>query len=75
MKLNLMSMVQMFTNDTWYEVDLLIDWPNQAVTVYVDQLLMASDKFFTSSKTIIPTANTIILYNLAPGTACRIKQL
>ena len=70
-----MSMVQMFENDTWYQVDLLLDWPNQAVTVYIDEQLMASDKFFTNSKTTINTMNTIILYNLAPGTTCSIKNV
>lgn len=75
MKLNLMSMVQMFTNDTWYQIDLLLDWTNQVVTVYVDNQQMASDKFFTNSKTTISAANTIILYNLAPATTCKIKNL
>ena len=65
----------MFKNDTWYQVDLLIDWTNQAVTVYIDQQQMASDKFFTNSKTTINTMNTIILYNLAPGTTCGIKDV
>jgi hypothetical protein len=75
MKMNLMSMVQLFTNETWYQVDLLIDWTSQSVTVYVDQQMIGSDRFFTNSVTIIPTANTIILYNLAPGTSCKIKNL
>jgi hypothetical protein len=35
-KLNLVSMVQKFVSKTWYKVDLLIDWENQAVTVYVN---------------------------------------
>jgi len=56
-------------------VDLLIDWENQAVTVYVNGTQLASDKFFTNSKTTIKTANSILLYNLTPGGHCRVKKL
>jgi len=73
--MNTVSMVNKFTNNTWYKVDLLIDWPNQAVTVYVNNTQLASDVFFTNSKTTIKTANTLILYNLAPGGQCRVKDL
>ena len=73
--MNLVSMVNKFTNGTWYKIDLLIDWPNQAVTVYVNETLLASDLFFTNTKTSINTANAIVLYNLTPAGHCRIKQL
>jgi hypothetical protein len=29
-------MVNKFTSGKWYKVDLLIDWENQAVTIYID---------------------------------------
>eukprot|EP00347_Sterkiella_histriomuscorum_P004990 403358323 len=74
-KMNLVSMVQKFTNDTWYQVDLLINWEAQDVTVYVDNQQLASDKFFTNSKTTINSANAIVLYNLTPGSSCSIKNL
>jgi hypothetical protein len=73
--MNLVSMVNKFTNGTWYKVDLLIDWDNQAVTIYVNNTLLASDKFFTNSKTTINSANAIVLYNLTPGGRCRVKHL
>ena len=74
-KMNLVSMVNPFTNGTWYKVDLIIDWNAQAVTVYVNDTQLASDSFFTNSKTTIATANAIVLYNLTPGGHCWIKQL
>jgi hypothetical protein len=74
-KLNLVSMVNKFKNGTWYKVDLLIDWNSQAVTVYVDNQLLASDKFFTNSKTKVRSANSLVLYNLTPGGRCRVKSL
>lgn len=68
-------MVNKFTNGTWYDVDLLIDWDAQSVTVYVNKTQFASDKFFTNSKTTINSANAIVLYNLTPAGRCRVKNL
>jgi hypothetical protein len=36
-KMNLVSMVNNFTSEVWYKVDLLIDWVDQKVTVYVNE--------------------------------------
>lgn len=74
-KMNLVSMVNKFTNETWYKVDLLIDWDSQSVTIYVNNTLLASDRFFTNSKTTISSANAIVLYNLTPGGHCRVKNI
>jgi hypothetical protein len=74
-KLNLVSMVNKFTNGTWYKIDLIFDWPGQTVTSYVNNTQLASDKFFTNSKTKIPNANAIVLYNLTPGGRCRVRNL
>ena len=73
-------MVNNFVAGKWYKVDLLIDWENQSVTVYVNANStnkdpLASDKFFTNSKTNITNANAIVLYNLTPGGHCRVKKL
>lgn len=68
-------MVKKFVAGTWYNVDLLIDWESQAVTVYVNNTQLASDKFFTNSKTTITSANSIVLYNLTPGGHCRVKKM
>ena len=68
-------MVNKFKNATWYKVDLIIDWKTQAVTVYVDNKQLASDKFFTNGKTNIKSANSLVLYNLTPGGRCRVKSL
>ena len=74
-KLNLVSMVNMFKQDVWYTVDLLINWRSQTVTVYVDKELKASDIFFTKKKTEVPSANTLVLYNLTPGSTCHIRAI
>ncbi len=68
-------MVNKFTNETWYKIDLLINWDNQDVTIYVNETQLASDKFFTNQKTTIKTANALVLYNLTPGGRCRVKEL
>lgn len=74
-KLNLVSMVNKFVDKQWYKVDLLINWDNQDVTIYVNETMLASDKFFTNSKTTIRSANALILYNLTPGGRCSIRAL
>jgi hypothetical protein len=68
-------MVKKFVAGTWYKVDLLMDWEGQTVTVYVNNTQLASDKFFTNSKTTIASANAIVLYNLTPGGRCRVKKM
>jgi hypothetical protein len=73
--MNLVSMVNKFTKGTWYKVDLILNWDEQTVTVYIDENQLASDIFFTNSKTNVPSANAIMLYNLTPGGGCRVKQL
>jgi hypothetical protein len=35
-KLNLQSMIHKFEEDVWYQVDLIINWDEQRVNVYVD---------------------------------------
>ena len=74
-KMNLVSMVNKFTNGAWYKVDLIMDWGNQAVTVYVNETQLASDIFFTQNKQTIASANALVIYNLSPGGRCSYKQL
>jgi hypothetical protein len=77
MKLNLANMIKKFTQDTWYQIDLLVDWDNQEVTIYVNTEQLGSDIFFTDKKKniIINSTNAVLLYNLAPDTTCRIRKL
>lgn len=35
-KMNLVSMVNKFGKDIWYQIDLVINWDKQTVTIYVD---------------------------------------
>lgn len=74
-KMNLVSMVNNFTSGQWYKVDLLLDWTNNAVTVYVNETQLASDIFFTKSTINVNSTNAIVLYNLTPDSQCRVKKL
>lgn len=71
-KMNLVSMVNSFVGKTWYKVDLILDWDQQVVTVYVNGTMLASDPFFTNKVTTIATANAIVIYNLTPNSTCKI---
>lgn len=37
MKLNVESMIYMSSANQWYSIDLIINWENQWITMYVDQ--------------------------------------
>lgn len=40
-------MLQRFVGETWYAVDLLVDYPTQRISVYIDGKYKATDAFFT----------------------------
>jgi len=37
MKLNVDSMVMMYEGERWYSIDLIIDYAEQQVSIYVDE--------------------------------------
>ena len=82
LKMNLENMVKPFQSDTWYTIDLLMEWNNRTVTIYVTETVngtdykVSSSVFFTDKKKYKPdSANALFLYNLAPSTTCSIKDL
>lgn len=76
-KLNLQSMIHKFEQDVWYQVDLLIDWDQQRVNVYVDGELseQPAENFFTKDTETIDSADTIIIYGLTPGSVSKVRDL
>ena len=76
-KLNLESMIYKFEADVWYQVDLVLDWDEQMVNVYVDQELseQPAQMFFTKDTETIDSADTIIIYGLTPGSVSKFRDL
>ena len=47
LKLNTENMLQRYEADKWFRIDLLLDWDEQRVTIYVNEQPLKSAPFFT----------------------------
>ena len=74
-KLNTNSMIKMFEQDVWYTVDMLIDWEEQTVSIYVDGEGVTAVPFFTKRAQKLNDVNTIALYGLTPDGISRFRNL
>lgn len=75
LKLNTESMIKMFEEGEWLSVDLLIDWEEQTVSIYVDGEAKLATPFFTKRKQTIQEINTVALYGLTPESVSRFRNL
>lgn len=50
MKLNVDSMVMMFEGARWYSIDLILDYAEQQVSIYVDEEPKGVQPFFLLRK-------------------------
>ena len=66
-------MVKEYRAEVWYPIDMLIDWEKQKIAVFVNSTFEANVGFYHDGD--IQSTNTIYLYNLAPGTQAKIKNL
>ena len=65
----------MFPFISFSKVDLLIDWKDQRVTVYVNQTQQGSNIFFTKADKNVDAANALALYNLSPNGHCVVENM
>ena len=75
LKLNTESMIKMFEEGEWLSIDLLIDWEDQTVSIYVDGEGVLATPFFTKRKTTLKDINTVALYGLTPESVSRYRNL
>lgn len=83
LKLNTESMVMKFATETWYSIDLLIDWDEQQIIIRSqvtgntekEQIFSSRQPFFTKRKQRIDSANGISIYGLTPGSVSRFKNI
>ena len=57
MKLNTANMLRKYEKDEWYSVDLIYDFDEQRVSVYVNDEAIKSDAFFTQRKDKLESGN------------------
>ena len=50
-----------------YKIDLILDWVEQRVSIYINDEALKSESFFTQRKEKLETANALSIYGLSPG--------
>ena len=75
LKLNTDSMLKQFFQDEWMVVDMLIDWEDQTVSIYVDNEGVKAVPFFTKRATKLTHVNTLAIYGLTPEGISRFRNL
>lgn len=84
MKINTNNFIEKpFKPDTWYKIDLLIDWKTRKVALFVDNVFFTKEDFYSKErdKDLACSCdkedlncwdkigvNTLMLYSLTPGT-------
>lgn len=75
MKLNTVNMVELSVGETWYKVDLLVNWDDQRVAIYVNDKFKASSPFFNNEKERVESANVLSIYGLSAGGTSRFRAM
>ena len=74
-KLNVQNMLQKYEGAKEYAVDLLMDWDEQRVSIYINEKEIKSASFFTQRKDKLESANALSLYGLSPGSISKFKDV
>ena len=69
-----------FVADTWYKVDVLLDWDAKAAALFLDGQFKFSTEFYSKARDeqllcADPFVNTLMLYTLSPGTSSAFRDL
>ena len=81
MKFNLLNYSKvLYEDETWYKVDLLLDWDASDTAIFVNGEYINKAKFFSAErdneklcdKTFV---NTLMLYSLSPGVESSFKDI
>lgn len=75
LKLNTENMLQRYEADKWFRIDLLLDWDEQRVTIYVDEQPLKSAPFFTQRKDKLTSGNAVSIYGLTPGSISQFRDI
>jgi len=68
-------MLARFEANKWFKIDLIIDWNEQRVSVYIDDKGKKSEAFFTQRKTKLESANALSIYGLSPGSVSLFRDI
>ena len=68
-------MLQKYEGSKEYVVDLLMDWDDQRVSIYINDEAIKSASFFTQRKDKLEFANALSIYGLSPGSVSKFKDV
>lgn len=73
-RVNLEDLVYSFEPVRWYIVDLLLNWDDQKVAIFIGgQYILTVDFFYSTNN--IPKCNAIMIYNLTPNSKIKLSNL
>ena len=68
-------MLLKFEAEKWYSVDLVLNYDEQRVSIYVDNEPLKSDAFFTQRKEKLSTGNAVSIYGLSPLSNSKFRNI
>lgn len=74
-KLNVESMIMPYVANEWYTFDLIINWDEQCVSIYINGDGKSRQPFFLLRTLTFENANALSLYNLSPGSSCKVRNM
>jgi hypothetical protein len=75
MKLNTNNMLMQYVADEWYRIDLLLDFDEQRVSIFVNEEPLKSSTFFTQRKDKLVSGNALSIYGLTPDGVSLFKNI
>ena len=75
LKLNTQKMLLKFEAEKWYTVDLVLNYDEQRVSIYVDNEPLKSDAFFTQRKEKLSNGNAVSIYGLSPLSNSKFRNI
>lgn len=68
-------MLQLYEGDEWYNIDLILDYDEQRVSIYVNQEPLKSASFFTQRKDKLDSGNAVSIYGLSPSGSSKFRNI
>ena len=75
LKFNADSMVTRTDPNRWYSVDIVIDWQEQLLSLFIDSTPMTRQPFFLLRGSTVDSANALSIYGLSPGSISRFRNV
>jgi hypothetical protein len=68
-------MILTYEAGKWYTFDLIIDWEEQRVSIYIDGEAYSAQPFFLLRTLTADNANALAIYGLSPGSTSKFRNM